>query len=845
MSVTRAAAVVLALTTFACSRGGQPPEPAARGAADLAAEGRLPTGARLDPEGSLVDVGNFPLGMVLSPDGRYAVLVNSGWREQGVQVVDRAAGRASPTVRLPSAFLGVAISPDGGTVYASGGNQDVIYRLGFAGGTLTLQDSIMLAAQDTTPAANPVAPGEVRRARTTGRYYPAGLALSPDGRTLYVAENLRDRLAVVDLASRTVLQRFPTERYPYGVVVAPDGSVYVSAWGGRTVSIFRPVSEGKVQEGGRVEVGWHPSALLLSRDGARLFAADGAADRVAVVDTRRAQVLTYLGDPPPAGPSEGSTPNGLALSTDGARLFVAEADANAVALFDLSPGSAGPGAAAAAAGGDDRLLARIPAGWYPSGVAVRGDTLLVLNGKGRGAGPNAPRPQPGHAMSRTNEQYTLGQINGTLQTLVAAGHGASAPDAATLARWDARVVRANGWDRPGLLAKAAYPPIEHVVYIIRENRTYDQVLGDLKQADGDTALTFFPRAVTPNAHALAERFGIFDRFFTNAEVSADGHNWSTAAYASDYVEKTTPSNYSGRGRSYDYEGTNRDTAFAGIDDAAEPSMGYLWDAAGRAGITFRNYGEFVRRDGREDAPAVYRAVKPFLLTHTDPAFPGFDMDIPDQRRADEWIRELQAFERAGAMPALEIMRLPNDHTAGARVGELSPRAFVADNDLALGRIVEALSRTQFWKSSVIFVLEDDAQDGPDHVDSHRSPVLVISPWSRGGVSHRFANTTDVLATIADILGLHPLSRYQYYGRPLRDAFGATPDLRPYVALTPGIPLTEKNTAATPGARESERLSLGREDSNDDDFFNRILWKAIKGNRPYPGSTRAGVLEMRR
>ncbi len=841
---------VLALVLPACSRGGPSPLPTTRTAPDLEAAGRLATGARLDPEGAQLDVGNFPLAMALSPDGRFALLSTSGWREQGIQVVDRETNRLTITYRLPSAFLGLAFSPDGGTVYASGGNQDVVYRFIFMGGSLGLTDSLRLALPDTTPAANPVAPGEVRRARTTGKRYPAGLAVSPDGRTLYVAENLGDDLAVIDLQSKAVLQRFPTERYPYGVAVAPDGRVFVSAWGGRTVSVFEPDRGGRLTDRGRVDVGWHPSALLLSKDGARLFVTSASSDRVAVVDTRQAKVLTSLSDAPPAGPAEGSSPNALALSEDGARLFVAEADANAVAVFDLAPATAGPGVATAAAGGTDRLVGRIPAGWYPSAVAVRGDTLLVLNAKGRGSAPNPRRPQPGQRLPRTSTDYTLGQIQGTLQTVIAAGHGTTGPSAAAFARWNARVARADGWDRPALVGppgagKAGYPAIEHVVYIIRENRTYDQVFGDLAQADGDTALTFFPRSVTPNAHALAERFGIFDRFFTNAEVSADGHNWSTAAYASDYVEKTTPSNYSGRGRSYDYEGTNRDTAFAGIDDAAEPSMGYLWDAAQRTGISFRNYGEFVSDVRRAGGAVTYRGNKPFLLTHSDTAYPGFDLDIPDQRRADEWIRELQAFDRAGDMPALEILRLPNDHTAGGQAGQPSPRAFVADNDLALGRMIEALSRTRFWKSTVVFVLEDDSQDGPDHVDSHRSPVLVISPWSRGGVSHRFANTTDVLATIADILGLPPLSRYQYYGRPLRDAFRGTPDLAPYVALTPSIPLTEKNTAATPGARESRRLSLGREDANDDDFFNRILWKVVKGDRPYPGSTRAGVLELRR
>ncbi|HEX9106118.1 MAG TPA: alkaline phosphatase family protein, partial [Longimicrobiales bacterium] len=493
---------------------------------------------------------------------------------------------------------------------------------------------------------------------------------------------------------------------------------------------------------------------------------------------------------------------------------------------------------------------RIPTGWYPSGLAVSGDTLLVLNAKGAGSRPNPGLGQPGRPGPAHRLSYTLGQIEGSLQTVPGVAGAlpqatSSGRYAADLARWSARVARANGWDHGPGMGGGVYPPIRHVIYIIKENRTYDQLLGDLPQADGDTSLVFFGRSITPNHHALAERFGIFDRFFVNAEVSADGHNWSVGAYATDYVQKTVPSNYSGRGRSYDYEGTNRGKVVAGDDDAAEPAVGYLWDAAARAGISFRNYGEFVDDQRRPSGKISYVGTKPVLAAHTDSAFPGFDLGIPDTLRANEWIRELHEFERTGDMPALEIMRLPNDHTSGVSAGAPTPRAFAADNDLALGRVIEALSHSRFWNSTVVYVLEDDAQDGPDHVDSHRSPVLVISPWSRGGVSHRFANTTDVLATIAEILHLQPMSQFQVYGRPLRDAFGTTPDLRPYTALTPAVSLDERNPARGAGARESRRLDLRREDANDDDAFNRILWSAIKGNRPYPGSTRAPALELKR
>ncbi|HZO18800.1 MAG TPA: alkaline phosphatase family protein, partial [Gemmatimonadaceae bacterium] len=372
------------------------------------------------------------------------------------------------------------------------------------------------------------------------------------------------------------------------------------------------------------------------------------------------------------------------------------------------------------------------------------------------------------------------------------------------------------------------------------------------QADGDTSLLFFPRPVSPNHHALAERFGIYDRFFVNAEVSPDGHNWSLAAYTTDYLQKTVPSNYSSRGRTYDYEGTNRcsgENCEVPEDDVAEPASGYLWDLAQRKGITFRNYGEFVIPDGVDPAsrmPAGYKGNKPFLAANTNREFPGYDLDITDQRRADVFLKEFEQFVRDGRMPQLIVLRLPNDHTAGARANAPTPRAYMADNDLALGRIVEAISRSPFWRSTAIFVVEDDAQNGPDHVDSHRTPFFLISPWARPGVHHRFTNTTDVVATIEEILGLGSLSQFDYYGRPLRDVWAESPDLSPYRALTPAVSLDERNPPRGRGARESERLDLAFEDIADEDLFNQILWRAIKGEHvPFPGTTRMSALEWKR
>jgi len=767
--------------------------PAARGPS------RLPTGMILDPAGLSVGLGSMPVAMTFSPDSSRFVVVLSGYREQGFQVVDRASRRVVQTVVQPAAFLGAAFSPDGRRLYVSGGNQDVVYAYDWSANSASLVDSIVLGPRPDS---------------TGGRAYPAGLACSPDGRSLYVAENLADSLAVVDLGRRRVVARFATGRYPYGVTVSPDGRAFVSAWGASWIATFAAGPHG-LSPGPRIQVGRHPSAMLFDPGSARLYVACASSDLVAAVDTRRDSVIATLRDPAPGGPAEGSTPNALALSPDGHRLYVAEADNDAVAVFELN-GPQDPHIGT--------LVGRISVEWYPTAVLARGDSLWVVNGKGAGTAPNPRLPQPGSKGREDPHQYTLGQTSGSMSFL-------AAPSDEALPALSRRVAVSNGWDREP--AAPSLPPFQHVVYIIRENRTFDQVFGDLAGCDADASLLYFPRRVTPNAHALAERFGIWDRFFVNGEVSGDGHNWSTAAYASDYVEKTIPSNYSGRGRTYDYSGENGE--IVPDDDVNEPSSGYLWDLAHAAGRSLRNFGEFTRKlaDGR------WVATKPWLAAHTDPNYPGWDLTVPDTLRMERWLEAFRAQVAGDSMPALTTIWLPNDHTAGARSGAPTPRAYVADNDLALGRLVEALSHSRYWSSTVVFVLEDDAQNGPDHVDSHRSPLLVISAWGRPGVVHRFANTTDVVATIDRILGLGALSKFDRFGRPIGGVFAAAPSPAPYEALRPEVSLTEVNSDSTVTARLSRRLDLTAEDRADETLFNHILWRTIKGpDRPYPNSRRA-------
>jgi len=595
---------------------------------------RLPTGVVLDPAGVSVALGSMPLTMRSSPGSTRIVAVLCGYRDQGIQVIDPVSRRVTQTVVQPAAFVGACFSPDGSRLYVSGGNRDVVYEYTWRADSAALADSIVLAPP----------PG-----KEGGRVYPAGIACSPDGARLFVAENLADSLVVVDLASRRVVQRLATGRYPYDVAVHADGRVYVSAWGGSWIATFAPRGKGLVA-GARITVGPHPTSMLLDGAHARLYVTCATSDRIAVVATDRDSVVDVLSDSAPGGPPEGSSPNALALSPDGERLYVAEADNDAVAVFGKQA------AAGEATGGGSsgwQLLGRVPVEWYPTAVLARGDSLCVLNGKGKGTAPNPGRKQPGYNGRRDPTQYTLGQTNGSLSLL-------ASPRDNDLAALSQRVAVSNHWAQAPVAP--TLPPFQHVIYVVRENRTFDQVLGDLTIGDTDSSLTFFPRAVTPNAHALAERFGVFDRFFVSGEVSGDGHNWTMAAYASDYVEKTIPSTYSGRGRSYDYDGLNRDQPTD--EDVNEPSTGYLWDLAQRARVSLRNYGEFTRRTPEGHSVAN----KPWLAACTDTSYPGWDLAIPDSLRAERWIAAFRKQVAGDSMPALTILYLPNDHTSGALPG---------------------------------------------------------------------------------------------------------------------------------------------------------------------------------
>jgi hypothetical protein len=639
-----------------------------------------------------------------------------------------------------------------------------------------------------------------------------------------------DTAAALKRAKAASLPERPEALFPYACALdAKQQRLYVSLWGGGGVAVL-DLATGQVVS--RWPAGEHPCELALSRDSQRLFVANANDNTVTVIDTRAGRTqetlwATLFPDSP-----RGATPNSLALSPDEKLLFVANANINAIAVFDVS------------APGRGRCVGFIPTGWYPTSVRVTPDgrQLLIANGKGNTAKANPQGPQPRLGSSR--KQYIGNLFRGTLSVVELPSPSRFARQ---MADWTAELLQCTPL-RPDGSVSAARPagnpipgrlgepgPIGHCIYIIKENRTYDQVFGDIKQGNGDPKLCLFPERVTPNLHRLAREFVLLDNFYADAEVSADGHEWSMAGYATDFVEKTWPLNYGHSKSKFPYPSE-------GVFPIAAPASGYLWDRARAAGVSYRSYGEFVQNGRSPSQPATTRLKA--LQGHFDPAFRGFDLDYSDLRRADRFISELHRFEAEGEMPRLQIVRLPNDHTHGAHPGKRTPTAYVAENDAALGRLVEAVSHSRFWTNTAIFVVEDDAQNGPDHVDAHRTEALVISPYTkRGAVDSTLYSTTSMLRTVELILGLEPMTQFDAAATPMFNSFRAEADLRPYAALAANVDLEATNSLTAWGARE--KFNFAREDANDDLKFNEVIWRSVRGSaNPMPAPVRAGFVMAR-
>ncbi len=775
--------------------------PAARPGALGAGVTLLPNGWKIAPAGEHMAIGDLPLNMVLAPDGRHLIVTNNGYAKPTLTIVDLQNRYVKARVPVDHAWLGLAWHPDGRRLYSSGAGENTVNEFSWSGDRLTLTGQHVLGRAERY--------GGSEYRENAG--FIGGLAVAADGKTLYAVHVMGTALSAVDLERGRVRQTIPLPAEPYTCLLAPDGrTLFVSLWGGAKVLLFDPAT---LQQTGEIEVGHHPNAMLLSGDGRRLFVACANTNAVWVIDlaerAAREQISVSLYPKAPVG----STPNALALSPDGRTLLVANADNNTVAVVDVAtPGSS-------------EVEGFIPTGWYPTGVQYTPDgrQIIVLSGKGLTSMAN-PRGPTG------DFQYSGSMLQGSLSLV-------TVPDAATLAAMTKKVYELVRYTEANRLAPSDAPkaspiparvgqpsPIKYVFYVIRENRTYDQVLGDVARGNGDPNITLFGSKITPNAHALVEEFVLFDNFYVDAEVSMDGHAYSTAAYATDVVEKIWPTNYGGRGAIYLSEGGW--TMRGPFGNFAAPPDGYIWDFATRAGLTVRSYGEFA--EWKEKWGPV-EATVPGLKGRVHPTYPPYDTMIPDNKRVDTWLEEFRKFEADGQLPRLSIIRLGNDHTNGTRPGSPTPRAMVAENDYALGRVVEAISKSRYWKESAIFVLEDDAQNGPDHVDAHRSVLLMVSPFARrGAVDSTLYTTSGVLRTMELILGIPPMSQYDAAAAPMYNAFQATPTLTPFTLRPAQYPFDEMNPLNAPGAQASLRMNLEEADMAPELELNEIIWKSVHG-----------------
>ncbi|HKJ41959.1 MAG TPA: bifunctional YncE family protein/alkaline phosphatase family protein [Sunxiuqinia sp.] len=774
----------------------------------------LPNGWKLTPAGSSITLGDFPLNLKVSPDGKYAAVTNNGQSTQSVELIDPHQQKVLDEKIVKESWYGLAFSEDEEHLYASGGNDNIILDFHIKQNKLGTPDTLKLGLSW---------PKE--------KISPTGIALAKVNPLMYVVTKEDNRIYIIDLKSKTVIDKVDLPGMGYSCVLSPnEKTLYVSIWGQDEVVAFNTESK---TISATIKTGDHPNELLLNRESNVLYVANSNSNSVSVINTQTNKVIETLSAALYPTHLTGSTTNGLALSPDEEKLYIANADNNCLAVFDVSEP------------GNTKSKGFIPVGWYPTNVKVLDNKILVTNGKGFHSMPNPDGPQPikknddsGYqkgVSAKKHVQYIGGLFKGTLSFIdVPLEEQMKNYTSETYANTpfnNQKEKVADGEAGNPIPQKVGQPsPIKHVFYIIKENRTYDQVLGDVKAGNGDDSLCIFGKNITPNQHALTKDFVLLDNFYVDAEVSADGHNWSTAAYATDVVEKTWPTYYGSHGGTYFYEGEK---------EGAYPRDGFIWNYCQRAGISYRSYGEF-SADGKTPLKA--------LEGHICPQSPGFDMTIKDQVRMDIWQNDFDSLVAINQVPKFSTIRFSNDHTSGQQKGAYTPQAAVADNDLAVGRFLDHLSHSPIWKESVVFILEDDAQNGPDHVDAHRSPVYLAGPYvKRNAVIHNMYSTSGVLRTIELILGLPPMSQYDAAAAPLYKCFTNKPDFTPFSHHPSNINLNQRNTADNASSRKSATFNFAHEDAVPDLELNEVVWKAMKGEdseMPAPKRSAFVILEKK-
>ncbi|MBX7167365.1 MAG: SMP-30/gluconolactonase/LRE family protein [Pirellulales bacterium] len=770
----------------------------------------LPNQWSLRPAGRQVPLGDFPVNIAIHPSQKWFAVLHAGFGDHEIVTLDATTLKVLARVVIDQAFYGLCISPDGNRLFASGGEYEVVHSFACREGQLSDHRQLKIADD---------------------KWIPAGLACSADGRRLFVAGTWGHGMAVCDLAQSKVERTVATgkESYPYACLPLPDGKrVLVSLWAQSRLAVI-DVDQGRVAGEWRTKE--HPTEMCLSADGATLYVACANSTLVSVLDAASGRELETINCALYPRAPVGNTPNSLCLAAEGKLLLVANADANNLAVINV------------AERGQAKPLGFVPVGWYPTSVRYLPERqqLLVANGKGLISKSNTAGPNPNRVVDLNLDQYIGALYKGCLTTM-------PLPSPEQLAKYSQRAYRCSPL-REDLavteVPEAGNPiprrvgdpsPIKYCIYIIKENRTYDQVFGDMPEGNGDPNLCLFPEQVTPNHHRLARQFVLLDNFYVDGEVSADGHEWSMGAYATDYVEKVWPLNYRDsekRKIGYTSEGEN--------ELIARPAKGYIWDRCAEAGVSYFSFGEWIENHKDPNGPG--RALSKNLEGHFDPLFRSFDLDYMDIRRADRFIAELGRFEREGQLPQFIVMRLPSDHNSGSDVGKPTPTVYMADNDLALGRVIEAITKSKFWPETAIFVVEDDAQNGPDHVDAHRSVALVISPYTkRGFVDSAMYSTTSMLRSMELILGLEPMSQFDAAARPMFNSFQAARDLGGYTHVVPNVDMEAKNGPDAWGAELSATFDFSKEDAVDDLLFNEVIWRNVKGaDQPMPAPVRAAFV----
>ncbi|SIO66430.1 40-residue YVTN family beta-propeller repeat-containing protein [Singulisphaera sp. GP187] len=781
----------------------------------------LPNGWTISPVGQQVPLTDLPLNILPLADNRHALVATSGFNAHQLSLIDLKEAKAVGSETALQSWYGLAKEPAGDRVWWSGGGGDRLHTFQLKGPELTRVDE---------PEAKPDA--RAKGQPKSNRKFRSGLAIAPDGKTLYSLDIEAGTITAFTPGEATPRASAPAGIRPYDVALVRDGSrLYVSDWAGAAILAIDPTD---LRQLAKIPVGIHPNQIAIHPKDDRLFVACASSNSVSVLDLKRGIITETIVTSLFPGAPEGSTPDALAIAPDGETLYVANADNNCVAVIDIE------------AAGRSQVKGYIPTGWYPTSVAVTpdGKSLLVGIGKGNQTKPNPvpkletnqePKETPGRSR-RLPFPYIGTTLSGALAIV-------PIPDDKQLAGYTETVYRNCPYaDR--LLTNAPYPrktaiptkvgepsPIEHVIYVIKENRTYDQVFGDLPRGNGDPSLVMFGAAVTPNHHALADEFVLLDNLYCNGHVSADGHPWSTMAYNTDYTARNWALTYSARaGISDDEDG-----------DLQKAPSGYLWDACLRNNLTYRSYGEYGHRVSQPDGSTKIEGRVPGLVGHMCPDY-GIGVNVRDTDRVETFLKEFAEYEKKGNLPRFIVMSLGEDHTTGTKPGTYTPQACVASNDQALGRLVDAVSHSKLWPKTAIFVIEDDAQNGPDHVDAHRTVGLVISPYTKR--HHKDSSqysTVSMIRTMELILGLPPLSQFDAAARPMFESFNDTPDITSYTRKPAQIDLNAVNDAVAYGADRSQKMDFSEYDRIDDFELNEILWRAIKGeNAPLPPAVRRAI-----